>query len=120
MRWLVNIAGLALIAFIVWWFWLARPRAVRCAARPGPIEVRVADGVYTPAVIEVPAGRPVTLRFLREDPSPCTEQVLFDALGVAVSLPVGQPRDVTLTPPRPGEYEFTCQMRMYRGRLVAR
>jgi plastocyanin domain-containing protein len=125
MRWLVNLAGLALIAFIVWWFWIARPRAAAAAARAGaggvgPIEVRVADGVYTPAVIEVPAGRPVTLRFLREDPSPCAEQVLFDSLGVAAELPVGQARDVTLTLPRPGEYEFTCQMRMYRGRLVAR
>jgi plastocyanin domain-containing protein len=25
-----------------------------------------------------------------------------------------------VTPDKPGEYEFTCQMRMYRGRLVAR
>jgi len=24
MSWLVNLAGLALIALIVWWFWLAR------------------------------------------------------------------------------------------------
>lgn len=25
--WLVNLAGLALILFIVWWFWLSRPNA---------------------------------------------------------------------------------------------
>jgi plastocyanin domain-containing protein len=28
--------------------------------------------------------------------------------------------DVIVTPPQPGEYEFTCQMRMYRGTLVAK
>jgi len=25
MSWLINLAGLALIALVVWWFWLARP-----------------------------------------------------------------------------------------------
>ncbi len=115
---LVNLAGIALIAFVVWWFWLSRPRAARAGG--GPIEVRVDNGVYTPAVIEVMAGQPVTLRFWRKDPSPCAEQVRFDALGIVAELPVDKPRDLTVTPPRPGEYEFTCQMRMYRGRLVAR
>jgi len=45
------------------------------------------DGVYTPARIEVPAGKPL---------------------------------DVVVSPPQPGEYEFTCQMRMYCGVLVAK
>lgn len=116
--WLVNLAGIAIIALVVWWFWLSRPRAVR-AANAGPIEVIVENGVYTPSVIEVPAGVPVTLRFLRKDPSPCAEQVRFDDLGVSAELPFGAPREVTVTPPAPGEYEFTCQMRMYHGRLVA-
>jgi plastocyanin domain-containing protein len=117
--WAIDIAGLALIGLIVWWFWLYRPQAAR-AAGSQPIEVVVADGVYTPARIEVSAGKPVTLRFLRQDPSPCAEKALFDGLGVSADLPVGKPLDVTVTPPQPGEYEFTCQMRMYRGRLIAR
>jgi len=75
---------------------------------------------FTPARIEVKAGMPVTLRFLRKDPSPCAEKVLFDDLGVAVDLSIGKPTDVTITPDKPGEYEFTCQMRMYRGVLVVR
>ena len=117
--WLVDLVGLALIGLIVWWFWLSRPKAARVAGSQ-PIEIVVADGVYTPARIEVPAGKPVTLRFLRKDPSPCAEKALFDSLGVSADLPVGKPLDVTVTPPHPGEYEFTCQMRMYRGALVAK
>ena len=117
--WITNIAGLALIGLIVWWFWLYRPEAAR-ASGSLPIAILVSDGVYTPARIEVPEGKPVTLRFLRKDPSPCAEKALFDSLGVSVDLPVGKPLGVTVTPPQPGEYEFTCQMRMYRGMLVAR
>lgn len=117
--WIINIAGLILICLVIWWFWLSKPAAQRATGR-GPIEIVVDNGVYTPARIEVPAGQPVTLRFLRKDASPCAEYVVFDGLGVNTQLPVNQPFDLTVTPPIPGEYEFTCQMRMYRGQLVAR
>ncbi|MHB8536139.1 MAG: cupredoxin domain-containing protein [Sulfuricaulis sp.] len=116
---IVNLAGLLLIGLIVWWFWLSRTKVTR-AVGTQPIEILVSDGVYTPARIEVPAGKPVTLRFLRQDPSPCAEKALFDSLGVSVDLPIGKPLDVVVTPPEAGEYEFTCQMRMYRGTLVAK
>ena len=115
----VNLGGAAVIGLIVWWFWLSRPRA-RQASADTPIDIVVADGVYTPARIEVPAGRPVTLRFLRKDPSPCAEKVVFDGFNTVRDLPLGQPVDLTIVPERPGEYEFTCQMKMYRGTLVVK
>lgn len=117
--WIINLAGIAVMALIVWWFWLSRPQAQRVSGA-GPIEIVVDSGVYTPARIEVPAGKTVTLRFLRMDPSPCAEKALFDSLGVSADLPLGKPLDVIVTPSQPGEYEFTCQMRMYRGMLVAK
>lgn len=115
---LVNAAGLVAIGFIVWWFWWSRPVAHR--ADTAPINITVKDGVYTPARIEVAAGRPVTLRFLRDDPSPCAAKVIFAELGISADLPVGQQVEVRIDPPPPGEYEFTCQMQMYRGRLTVR
>jgi plastocyanin domain-containing protein len=114
----VNLVGVALIVFIVWWFWLARPAGRR--AGDEPIEVTVADGAYSPTRIETTAGRPLTLRFLRRDPAPCAEKVIFHGLGVTADLPLDTPRDVTLRPSEPGEYEFTCDMQMYRGSLVVK
>ncbi len=32
--WLINLAGIALIGLIVWWFWLSRPRAARSPRDP--------------------------------------------------------------------------------------
>lgn len=112
----VNIGGLAIIVSIIAWFWLFRPRVAH-VAEAAPVDVVVADGVYTPSTIEVPAGKPITLRFLRRDASPCAAQVIFADLAVSADLPVGAPRDLVVTAPVPGEYEFTCQMGMYRGRL---
>ena len=116
---IINLTAFISIGLIVWWFWFSKPKP-RVVAGAGPIDIVVDNGVYTPARIEVPAGKPVTLRFLRKDPSPCAEQMLFDDFGVAVELAVGKPTEVTITPEKPGEYEFTCQMRMYRGVVVAR
>ncbi len=117
--WLVNATGVIVIGLIVWWFWLSRPRLQQATA-DRPIEIIVDSGVYTPARIEVPLGKPVTLRFLRKDASPCAEKVLFDDFNVSADLPLGRPYDVSFTPDKPGEHQFTCQMRMYRGSLVVR
>jgi len=113
---IVNLAGVILIGLVIWWFWVSTPKARAVAG--AIIDVVVDGGVYDPDRIQVVAGKPVTLRFLRRDPSPCAEKVIFDQLGVAADLPVGQPVAVTLTPARTGEFSFTCQMQMYRGTLV--
>jgi plastocyanin domain-containing protein len=115
----INAGAIAVIALIVWWFWLSSPRARR-ESGSAPIDILVDNGVYTPARIEVPAGQPVVLRFLRKDPSPCAEKVLFDDLSVAADLPVDKPTEVEIAAAEPGEHEFTCQMHMYRGTLVVR
>lgn len=114
---LVNILGLAAAAFIVWWFWLSNnPPEAKAGA--GALDIIVDGGVYEPSVIRAAAGKPLRLRFLRKDKSPCAEKVIFSGLDVSAELPVGQPREVEFTPKSPGEYEFTCQMAMYRGKLI--
>lgn len=116
---IVNSAGLIAIGLIIWWFWLSKPRA-RAETGAKPIEIIVDQGVYTPSRIEVPVGRPIILRFLRKDASPCAEKVLFEDFGIAVDLPVNEPTDVVIIPKAAGEFEFTCQMQMYRGQLIAK
>ncbi len=116
---LINLAGVALIALIIWWFWLWQPKSL-ARVQQGVVEILVDQGVYSPARIEIPAGQATTLRFVRKDPSPCAEQVLIDQLGLSAELPMNKPRDVMVKPNQPGRYEFTCQMRMYRGELIAK
>lgn len=119
MFWLINTAGLSVIGLIVWWFWFSRPKT-RAVGIDKPIEIIVADGVYTPSRIEVPVGKAITLRFIRKDPSPCAEKVLFDDLDVSSDLSLNKPTDVTFSSLQPGSYPFSCQMRMYKGELIAK
>ena len=115
---IVTSAGVLAIILIAWWFWFSAPRAARAASRQ-PIDILVQDGTYQPAAIEVQAGQALTLRFMRLDATPCAEKVLFGDLGVSADLPLGKPRTISLGPLEAGTHEFTCQMGMYRGRLIA-
>lgn len=118
MIWLVNLLGLGLMAAIVWWFWLSRGEVAKHSG--DSVDILVDDGVYTPSRIEAMINQPITLRFLRKDASPCAEQVIFDDFDISAELPVDKYREITLTPQEKGEYDFTCQMQMYRGTLVVK
>jgi plastocyanin domain-containing protein len=113
---IINIAGVLLIALIIWWFWLSKPKAIKQTS--DVIDVLVDNGVYTPAHIEVAQGKPLTLRFVRKDASPCAEKVIFVDLGINVDLPLGHALEVKIPTERAGSFDFTCQMQMYRGKLT--
>ncbi|MDP2703385.1 MAG: cupredoxin domain-containing protein, partial [Candidatus Rokubacteria bacterium] len=66
-RVVVDVAGLALLAVIVWFFWLVKAKGVRAAATSGGYQEQMVlvRGGYTPDVIVVEAGKPVRLNFVR-------------------------------------------------------
>ncbi len=116
----VTLGGIGLSLFIAWFFWLApkgQTQAVAVAGGAQEVAIRVQGG-YTPDVIIVRAGRPVRLRFTRQESSACSEMVLFPDFNQSAKLPEGQEVVVEFTPGKPGEYGFQCQMGMLRGKLV--
>ncbi|VAW05297.1 hypothetical protein MNBD_ACTINO02-2794 [hydrothermal vent metagenome] len=117
---LVNLGGLALIALIVWYFWLSSSSAATAAVTAGGVqETRIiVKGGYSPDTIRVEAGRPVRLIFDRQEASPCSERVVLDAFGLSAELPTGNDVPIEFTPTEPGEYEFACQMGMLRGKVI--
>lgn len=114
--WLFNVVGLVLIALIVWWFWLYKPQSVQVSDQ-NAIDIVVENGVYNPAHVRVPAGKPLRLRFLRKDQSPCAAMVVFADFNISEELSLNKPKEIELRPENPGRYSFTCQMQMYRGEL---
>lgn len=116
---IVTVTGSVVIAMIIWWFWFSTPKAAH-VDKDTTIQIAAKDGTYQPAVIEVQAGEPLNLNFLRHDATPCAEQVVFPQLGISADLPLGRAHYIQLPALQPGTYEFTCQMGMYRGRLIAK
>ncbi|MBX9854865.1 MAG: cupredoxin domain-containing protein [Gemmatimonadaceae bacterium] len=120
--WFVIAAAGATIVWVNWYFFAAERAPATATAGPtsGAQEVTIAvHGGYTPSTIRVRAGSPVRLLFDRQETSSCSEEVVFGDFGIRTYLPAHETTAVTVTPPKPGVYEFTCGMSMLRGKLVA-
>jgi plastocyanin domain-containing protein len=117
---LALLIGLGLIASIAWFFWGPRVGGARLAlSSSGYQEAMVlVKGGYTPDVLVVQHGKPVRLTFRREETAACSEMVVFGDFNKSAKLPTGQDVRVEFLPERPGEYEFSCQMGMLRGKLI--
>ena len=116
----VTTLGLATIAFIVWFFWMAKKKGARAAVTSSGYQeaMVLVKGGYTPDVIVVEHGKPVRLNFVREESASCSEMVVFADFNKSAQLPEGQTVPIEFLPDKPGEYEFACQMGMFRGKLI--
>lgn len=112
---LINIFGLLLIGFIVWWFWLYKPKEFSVTEKG--ILVTVENGTYSPSRIKLIAGKTATIQFLRKDDSPCSATVLIPDFEISKDLPLNKKVSVLLPKMNQGEYAFHCQMQMYKGSL---
>jgi plastocyanin domain-containing protein len=125
--WLVIVAGIAAIAWVNWYFFLARRPAARAVAEggtgAGTPDVQVATvtvkGGYEPADIRVRHGLPVRLVFDRQETDSCSEELVFPAFGIRRALPAFRKTAVEFTPESPGVYPFTCGMSMLHGSVTA-
>jgi plastocyanin domain-containing protein len=119
---IVTLLGFGIIGWIVWYFWLWKGESVAAQAGSGgiqEIDVTVKGG-YQPMTIEAEAGRPLRLNFTRRESTPCGEEVVLPSFGRRAHLPEGMAVSLEVTPETPGEYEFTCGMNMYKGKIIVR
>jgi plastocyanin domain-containing protein len=115
----VVAGGLLLIVFVLWFFFGKREAVAAKAGESGVQEIRVmVKGGYDPDVIVVKQGKPVRLDFYRDETASCSEQVIFGDFGIARDLPAFKTTPVQFTPQTPGEFTFTCGMKMMRGKLI--
>ena len=118
----VTLVGFGVIGWIVWYFWLWKGEAVSAAGVAGGLQVVdvTVKGGYQPASIVVESGRPLRLNFTRREASLCGEEVVLPDFGRRAHLPENHTVAVEILPREPGEYEFTCGMNMYKGRLIVK
>ncbi|MCY7366994.1 MAG: cupredoxin domain-containing protein [Chamaesiphon sp.] len=115
---LVTTGGLGLIAVELWWFLFSKPKSRKLTAQAGIQTVTITvDGGYEPSYIVVKTGQPVRLNFDRQDPSSCLEEIRLPEFRIAKTLPIDRITPIDFTPNKPGKYEFTCGMNMFRGTI---
>ena len=118
--WIAIAGGLAAIAWVNWYFFLAEHSSASATVGSGGVqEIAIAvEGGYSPAAVRVKRGAPVRLVFDRRETNSCSEEVVIPAFGIRRFLPAFQKTTVELVPDEPGTYEFTCGMSMLRGKVI--
>ncbi len=116
---LLVIAGSALLAGFLWWYFFGPKKARQAEVRGGMqvVDVTVKGG-YSPDLIRVQAGVPLRLNFDRQESGDCTSRVVFADFGVSKSLPAFGSATLEFTPDKVGEFDFACGMNMIHGKLV--
>lgn len=119
-EWGVILGGVAAIAWVNWYFFVAGRSPAAAAVGTGGVQevtIRVAGG-YDPSVIRVKRGQPVRLVFDRREGAGCSEEVVLPEFGIKRFLPAFQKTVVQFTPEKTGSFGFTCGMSMLRGKLT--
>ncbi len=112
----VAIASIGGIVF-VYWFFLMKKEEEAVIAKNASVTITVKGG-YSPNVISIPRGKPTTFNFFRKDPSSCLEEVVLPDFKIRKYLPLNETTAITVTPQKSGQFEISCGMNMFHGKII--
>jgi membrane fusion protein, copper/silver efflux system len=78
----------------------------------------VVKGSYTPNVIRVQKGLPVILHIKRDEDAACSEEIVFEQLGIRQKLEPFKTTTIRFTPATAGVIPFSCGMDMLHGKII--
>ena len=112
----VSAFGILGIIFTYWFFFMKKQEKV-VFTKSGSIEIEVSGG-YKPDRISIPYGQTSKLIFNRSDPSSCLEEVILSDFKIKKFLTLNEKTEVEITPRKRGEFDFSCGMGMFHGKLI--
>jgi cobalt-zinc-cadmium efflux system membrane fusion protein len=98
----------------------AETRALDATMDVQSVTVMLTEQGYQPGRVRLRRGVPARVTFLRKIEATCGTELLIPDYQIKRELPFNEPVVVEFTPNKRGESEFTCGMKMLRGKLVVR
>ena len=121
---IVLLAGIAFIAFIVWWFFAPHTEKAGKAVMAGDNDKQTAkivvNGGYSPATVVLIKGVPAQVQFDMHDSTACLSHVVFEQLGVNDDLTKQKITTVDIPTDKAATYNYACGMNMFHGKVVVK
>jgi uncharacterized protein len=112
----LNLAG-SPVSFTILYNTVAS--ALHPAGAQGGYSIVVSENGYSPAILHLPANRPVTLEWVSDGNKACSRSVVVPALNYHQILPVtGRVKFDIPAQPEGTVIRYTCSMGMYPSQLV--
>ena len=108
-------SGLGIV--FTYWYFLGKKEEEVEASRTVDI---IVDGGYSPEVISIPLGKVTTLNFIRQDKNTCLEEIILSDFRVRKYLQLNQKVTIQIKPAYKGEYQYSCGMNMFHGKIVVK
>ena len=83
------------------------------------VKIDVKNG-YEPQTVEIPKGITTKLVFNRTTPSSCLAKVGSTDLNFEQDLPLNEDVTISIAPDKAGEYDYSCGMGMFHGKVVVK
>lgn len=117
---IIVISAVIVASFILWWFFGKRKTSEAEASMSDNSQevVVTVSGGYTPNTVVLKKGVPANIVFDRKDPSGCFNEVVFPDFGIHETLPVDKHYPIEIDTGKPGEYQYSCGMNMFHGKVV--
>lgn len=112
---IITLIGIAGIIFTYWFFLKKDEKEVNVS---GSVDI-IVEGGYSPEIISVPKNKTTQINFIRKDPSSCLEEIVIGDFNIRRYLPLNQKVTIDITPPKTGEFVYSCGMNMYHGKIKA-
>lgn len=116
---IISLLGLLSVGFVAWFFFGKKSFDSAQDYGLGTIDIKVSGG-YEPSTIILKKGKKTIINFLRTDPSDCLEEVVLSDFKIRKKLPLNEKVSIAITPQKTGEFDFSCGMGMFHGKLIVR
>ncbi len=112
----ITVVGIIFILFIYWFFLMKKEKEIKVS---DSVDITV-NGGYSPEVISIPVGKTTKINFLRTDPTECLSEVVLGDFKIKRELPLNQKVTVEINPKKKGEFDYSCSMGMYHGKIIVK
>ena len=122
MRIISILIAILIIGFIIWWFFIRKVNDIEAAKTSKNKQKAqiIIQGAYSPSTLVLQKGIPAEVEFVQKDSTACLAEIKSGDLALDKKLAPGEKVSIKVPTDQIGEYNYSCGMNMFHGKVVVK